>query len=169
MSTHRIRPGKLSDLPRLVEIYNHYVTHAHFTFDTQEFSPDQRRTWFDAFSNSGPHQLLVAKVDGKLVGYACSSRFKKKPAYSRSVETTIYMDVDFVGKGSGQDLYLSLLNALREEGSVHRAYGGVALPNDESVALHERLGFSHVGIYHEVGFKLGRYWDVAWYEKDVSS
>ncbi|MEE8475951.1 MAG: GNAT family N-acetyltransferase, partial [Myxococcota bacterium] len=63
----------------------------------------------------------------------------------------------------------SLLDALRSEESVHRAYGGVALPNPASIALHERLGFSAVGTFREVGFKFDRYWDVSWFEKNLSS
>jgi phosphinothricin acetyltransferase len=65
-------------------------------------------------------------------------------------------------------LYGELINQLIAEESVHRAYGGIALPNDGSIALHRKLGFEHVGSYHEVGFKFDRYWDVDWFEKDMS-
>ena len=68
----------------------------------------------------------------------------------------------------GLALYAELLEALVNEPSVHRAYGGTALPNPESIALHERLGFKLVGTYREVGFKFDQYWDVSWFEKDVS-
>ena len=169
MTTLNIRPGEPDDLPRLVEIYNHYVIHTHATFDTHEVDASQRREWFDAFSASGPHRLLVAEAGGELIGYASSSRFKERPAYNTSVETTIYLDADSVGSGYGQKLYESLLDGIAKEHSVHRAYGVIALPNEESVVLHERLGFKLVGTCHEVGFKFGRFWDVGWFEKDMSS
>ena len=91
-----------------------------------------------------------------------------RPAYDQSVETTIYLDPAFVGRGIGQRLYGALLDAIQSEESIHRAYGGIALPNPSSIALHERLGFGFIGTFREVGFKFGKYWDVSWYEKDVS-
>lgn len=163
-----IRPANERDLPELVRVYNHYVTTTHITFDTQAFTVEERRRWFDSFSESGPYRLLIAKVDDQFVGYASSTAFQAKPAYVQSVETTIYLDPAFVGRDIGQPLYGALLEALRSEKSVHRAYGGIALPNPNSIALHERLGFHLAGTFREVGFKFGKYWDVSWYEKDVS-
>ena len=72
------------------------------------------------------------------------------------------------GQGIGRRLYGALLDAIQSEESIHRAYGGIALTNQSSVALHERLGFGFIGTFREVGFKFGKYWDVSWYEKDVS-
>ena len=73
-----------------------------------------------------------------------------------------------IGKGIGFQLYGDLIDQLIAEETVHRAYGGVAVPNDASVALHRKLGFEHVASYHEVGYKFDKFWDVNWYEKDVS-
>ncbi len=164
-----IRQAEPRDLNRLVEIYNHYVTETHVTFDTEPFAVGARTQWFTQFSDSGPYRLLVAEMDEALVGYASSTRFKQRPAYGTSVETTIYIDPEHLGKGIGRPLYGDLLQRLQKEESVHRAYAGIALPNPGSVALHERLGFVRVGSYHEVGFKLGKYWDVDWFEKDMAS
>jgi phosphinothricin acetyltransferase len=165
----RIRHAARGDLPELVRIYNHYVSATHITFDTVEFSVDQRRAWFDRFSRSGIHRLLVAEVDSRPVGYASSQEFRAKPAYHPSVETSIYLDPEFVGRGLGRLLYTALLETLQAEGGAHRAYGGIALPNPGSVALHERLGFRPIGTFREVGLKFGRYWDVSWYEKELES
>ena len=85
-----------------------------------------------------------------------------------SVETTVYLDPAATGSGLGTLLYGTLIDRLVGDDRLHRAYGGIALPNDASVALHEKLGFEHVGTYREVGRKFGRYWDVAWFEKDLS-
>lgn len=169
MTTLQIRPAKADDLPRIVAIYNHYVLHTHVTFDTEEVAVLQRLEWFDAFSSFGSHRLMVAQSDEQVVGYASSSRFKVRQAYDTSVETTIYMDPDAVGNGIGTRLYGSLLDAVKAEPSVHRAYGVIAIPNEGSVALHEHFGFECVGTCHEVGFKFDKYWNVSWFEKDVSS
>lgn len=163
----QIREGRSEDLPRLLEIYNYYVEQTHITFDTKPVSLDARRSWFDRFSAAGPHRLLVSESNERIHGYASSSEFRTKRAYARSVETSIYLDVDDCGSGFGSALYAALLEMLEEEATVHRAYGGVALPNAASVALHESLGFKRVATFSEVGFKFGRYWDVAWFERTL--
>lgn len=163
-----IRLGEAHDLSRIVDIYNHYVTDTHVTFDTEPFAVGARTHWFTQFTESGPHRLYVGEADEQVVGYACSQPFKVKPGYSTSVETSVYLDPEHTGCGMGTRLYEHLLNAIESEESLHRAYGGIALPNPASIRLHEKLGFVHVASYHEVGFKLGKYWDVNWYEKDLS-
>jgi phosphinothricin acetyltransferase len=87
-----VRPGAGSDLPALSGIYNHFVEHAVATFDVEPFSVDARRDWFAHYDATGPHRLLVAEVDGRVVGYATSGPFRLKPAYARTVETTVYLE-----------------------------------------------------------------------------
>ena len=166
--TISIRAAEARDLHRLVEIYNHYVTETHITFDVEPFAVGARTQWFTGFSATGPYRLYVAENDAAVIGYASSSPFKARAAYNTSVETTIYLDPDWQRQGCGQRLYGHLIDELVQEASVHRAYGGIAQPNPASVRLHEKLGFVHVASYHEVGFKHGQFWDVHWYEKDVS-
>ena len=163
----KIRAGEAGDLNALVEIYNHYITETHITFDVEPFAVGARTQWFTQFAESGPYRLLVADQDGEVQGYACSTRFKSRPAYDTSVETTVYLHPDHTGKGLGKKLYGTLIAELEQEAGVHRAYGGVSLPNEGSVKLHEGLGFKRVATYHEVGFKFGKYWDVSWFEKEV--
>ena len=163
-----IRPGEPGDLARVVEIYNYYVTETYFTFDMEPCAVGGRTQWFNQFSDSGPHRLLVAEQDDVVAGYATSTQFKPRAAYSTSVETSVYLDHDQTGQGIGLALYSALLEVLVSDPSVHRAYGGTALPNPESVTLHERLGFTLVGTYQEVGYKFEKYWDVSWFEIDVS-
>ncbi len=162
-----IRPAAEVDLPALNDLYNHYIEHSIITFDLEPNTLEQRRAaWFVHYAATGPYRLLVGERGGALVGYATSSPFRPKAAYGRSVETTVYLDPARRGRGDGGRLYGALLGALAGE-PVHRAYAGVALPNEASVRLHRRLGFTEVGIYTEVGFKFGAYVDVAWFERPV--
>ena len=161
-----VRPATADDLSTVNDIYNQYVVEAHYTFDVEPMTMEARRDWFTHYGETGRHRLLVAVSEGRVVGYACSSRFRPKPAYDTSVETSVYLAPDAVGRGAGARLYEKLFRALEGE-DVHRAYAGIALPNPASVGLHERFGFKRVGHFTEQGRKFGRYWDVAWYEKPL--
>jgi phosphinothricin acetyltransferase len=163
VTTVTIRAGVLDDLPALTEIYNHYVQTSNATFDVEPFTVAGRRAWFDHYAPTGRHRLLVAEQDGEVLGYATSSPLRPKPAYDTSVETTIYCRPSAVGLGLGSGLYGALLAALADQ-DLHRAYAGIALPNEASVALHRRFGYQPLGVYREVGRKFGRYWDVQWFE-----
>ncbi|MGV9878922.1 N-acetyltransferase family protein [Streptomyces sp. NPDC003006] len=168
----QVRPGVESDLDPLTDLYNHYVRETAITFDTVVFLPEERRPWLLSHPEDGPHRLLVAQEPdsgahpGRLLGYTTSSPFRPKPAYSTSVEVSVYCAPDAAGRGIGTLLYKALFEALEGE-DLHRAYAGIARPNEASVRLHERFGFRHVGTYEDVGRKFGRYWDVAWYERPL--
>jgi phosphinothricin acetyltransferase len=161
-----VRPGGEPDLEKLNNIYNQYVKDTHYTFDIEPMTIEARREWFSHYGPSGRHRLLVALSDDALVGFACSSMFRPRPAYQTSVETTIYLAPDAVGHGAGTMLYSELFRSLASE-DIHRAYAGISLPNPASIALHERFGFKRVAHFTEQGRKFGRYWDVAWYEKPI--
>jgi phosphinothricin acetyltransferase len=163
MEDVRIRHCAPGDYNAIVEIYNHYIENSHSTFDTTPYSIGERAPWFSQFNESGPNQLMVADQDGAVVGFCCSTPFKNRSAYDISVETTVYLSERATGQHIGKRLYETMLNNLSGIG-LHGAYAGVALPNDASVNLHESLGFRKVGTYKEVGWKFGKYWDVAWFE-----
>lgn len=163
----KIRVGEEADLPRLLEIYNHYVEHTHITFDTELVTLEDRHQWFADFGTTGPHRLFVVEAGGSVQGYASSRVFRARRAYDRSVESSVYLAPESGGAGFGSALYERLLDVLREEQGVHRVYGGIAIPNEASVALHQRFGFKLVATFSEVGFKFGRYWDVVWFERSV--
>lgn len=169
MSNVNIRPGLEEDVPRLTEIYNYYVEKTAISFDIEKHSAAVRRTlWFSKYSSTGIYRLFVAELDGFVIGYSTSSQFRERAAYASSVETSIYLDNDYSGRGIGSKLYEALLLALKQTG-VHRAYGGVTLPNASSVALHKKFGYREVGIYREVGYKFGKYHDVSWFEKEIGA
>ena len=165
----QVRPGVEGDVVALTDIYNHYVRETALTFDTDPFAPEQRLPWLRSHPEDGPHRLLVAQEAGDtpgILGYATSSPYRPKAAYSTSVEVSVYCAPDTRGRGLGTLLYKALFEALADE-DVHRAYAAIAQPNEASVRLHDAFGFRHIGTYAEVGRKFGRYWDVAWYEKPL--
>lgn len=155
-----------NDLPRLTEIYNYYVIRSPITFDLEPYTVERRVPWFEQFGATGRHRLLVAEEDGVVLGYAGTVRFRPKPAYDTTVETTIYCSPDSTKKGLGRMLYAALFEAIANE-DIHRIVAGFTMPNPASQALHERFGFKLVGIFHENGRKFGRYWDVAWNERPL--
>lgn len=162
-----LRPAREGDLPRLTEIYNHYILNTPITFDLDPVTVDERRPWLAQFAETGPHCLLVAEEAGVVVAYAGSHQFRNKKAYDTTVETTIYCAPGQTGRGIGPALYAALFEALRGE-DLHMAIAGITVPNPASIALHERFGFTLAGLMHDVGRKFGRYWDVAFYEKRLS-
>jgi phosphinothricin acetyltransferase len=162
-----IRRAVMADLDALLDIYNHYVRETHITFDVEPRNREQRKVWLEAFAPVGRRQCFVAERGTIVLGWASSGPFKDRAAYDTSVETSVYLAPGEGGQGLGRMLYTSLFTALAKE-DVHRAFGGIALPNDASIALHLAMGFRHVGTFGEVGRKFGRYWDVAWYEKSLA-
>ncbi len=161
-----VRTATAADLEAINDIYNHYVAETHVTFDVEPMSIEDRREWFGHYAESGRHRLIVALDGDNVAGFASSSRFRPKPGYLTSVETSVYLAADLVGKGIGSRLYGELFKAIDGE-DVHRAYAGIALPNPASIALHEKFGFKRVAHFTEQGRKFGRYWDVAWFEKPL--
>ena len=161
-----VRHASEQDLAQLNDIYNRYVIETHFTFDIEPMTREARREWFEHYSATGRHRVVVGLSDSSVIGYACSSRWRPKPAYETSVETSIYVAPDAVGRGIGTRLYEELFKQLQGE-DVHRAYAGIALPNQASIALHERFGFKRVAHFTEQGRKFDRYWDVGFYEKPL--
>jgi phosphinothricin acetyltransferase len=164
MADLQIRPARYSDLPLLTEIYNHYIVNTAITFDLKPFTLEERAIWFGEHADTGRHRLLVGEEAGRVIGYASTSQFRNKQAYETTAEASIYCAADVVGRGLGSALYRGLFDAIKGE-DLNRLAAGITLPNDASVALHQRFGFVQVGIFTEVGRKFGRYWDVAWYER----
>lgn len=159
-----VRDAAAADLPAVAAIYTHYVLNTTITFNTQVRTP---REWTERYEEvrSGPYDLLVAEVDGVVAGYVETSRFRPKPAYDRSLEISVYVAPDAVGAGVGGALFEVLFARLAGDVRFHRAYSVIALPNEASIAFHERWGFVHRGTLTEAGHKFGRYLDIAFYER----
>jgi L-amino acid N-acyltransferase YncA len=157
-----VRPAQASDAATIAGIYNYYVHHTVVTFEEEAASvPEMARRISAVQSESLP--WLVAELDGVVIGYTYASKWKTRSAYRRSVETTIYLERGREGRGIGKHLYSTLLTELKSRG-LHVAIGGAALPNEASVALHEKLGFERVATFRQVGFKQDRWVDVAYWQ-----
>ncbi len=109
------------------------------------------------------HPWLVCEEQGEILGYAYASQHRTRQAYQWSVDVSAYVHEQWHGKGIGKALYTSLFALLRLQG-FYNVYAGIALPNPASVALHEAMGMSQVGIYPQVGYKLGEWHDVGWWQ-----
>jgi phosphinothricin acetyltransferase len=166
MGSLLIRPAVPTDLPRLTEIYNHYVVNTAITFDLEPFTIERRIEWFSEHAAAGRHRLLIAEQDGRVLGYASSSRFRDRAAYDTTAETSIYCAPEATGQGVGTVLYRDLFATIAHE-DINRLAAGITLPNEASIALHKRFGFVQVGVFTQVGRKFGRYWDVAWFERPL--
>ena len=162
MTNVRIRSASLTDADAIARIYNYYVQNTVITFEEEPVSAGEMATRI-ADTKAVPLPWLVAEVDGVVVGYAYAGKWKVRSAYRYSVETTIYLAQGCEGQGIGKRLYTELLSLLRSLGA-HLAIGGAALPNDASVALHGKLGFERVATFRQVGFKHGRWVDVAYWQ-----
>jgi phosphinothricin acetyltransferase len=115
-------------------------------------------------ATSRDYPYLVAERDGVFAGYAYASQHRTRAAYRFSVDVTVYIAEAARRSGVGQALYAELLSNLAARG-FHAAFAGIALPNPGSIALHERVGFTSLGIYREVGFKFGSWHDVGWWQR----
>ena len=145
------------------DIYNAYVVASHATFDLAPISETRRLEWFREHDDDR-YRVFVSVADGVVTGYASSSRYRPKAGYETTVETSVYVSPDHLGRGTGTSLYAALFEALAGL-DLHRALAGIAGPNVASVALHRRFGFQPVAHFSEQGRKFGRYWDVDWFER----
>jgi L-amino acid N-acyltransferase YncA/N-acetylglutamate synthase-like GNAT family acetyltransferase len=160
-----IRSATVDDAESIAAIYAPVVRDTAISFELEPPSIDEMR---DRIAKTLPtHPWLVSIDDGGAVrGYAHAGRHRERAAYRWSVDTTAYVREDSRHQGHGQRLYDALFAALVDLGYC-RAFAGIALPNDASVRLHESVGFQAVGIYRRVGFKLGAWRDVGWWQRDL--
>ncbi len=161
-----IRLAREEDAATIASIYRHYVDRTPISFeDSPPDAAEMKRRILG--ERPGYHPWFVAEEGERLLGYAASSPFRSRSAYRWTVETGIYLAADAGGRGIGRELLTTLLGVLERQGYV-AAIGAIALPNEASVALHEKLGFIYAGTYRGVGFKLGEWLDVGLWEKELA-
>jgi len=154
-----IRLAAPEDGPALAAIYAPSVIGSATSFELEAPDGDEMARRIASVSSRTP--WLVCVMRGEVAGYAYASKHRERPAYQWSVDVSAYVRDDFRRRGIGRAMYSSLVAVLSLQG-FRNAYAGIALPNPASVRLHESLGFTTIGVYRSVGYKLGAWHDVMW-------
>ncbi|MBI3509117.1 MAG: N-acetyltransferase [Bacteroidetes bacterium] len=162
---YSIRPIELSDTASALEVYKPYVINTGITFEYEV--PSVREFSERIKMNAADYPWLVCTKNEKITGYAYASKFRPKAAYHWSPEVTIYLAAEAQGKGIGKILYETLFDVLRLQGFVN-AFAGIALPNEKSEKLHTSLGFTAIGLYKNIGFKLNQWHTTRWFQLQLA-
>jgi phosphinothricin acetyltransferase len=155
------RADPTRDAAACAAIYAPYVRETAVSFETDP--PDARQLAERIERFQATHQWLVAEDDARLAGFAYGCPHRERSAYRLAADVSVYVDPQSQRRGFGRALYGELLALLGRQG-FYVACAGITLPNEASVALHEALGFTPVGVYRRIGFKLGSWWDVGWWQ-----
>lgn len=156
-----IRDFEERDIAPAAKLTNHYIEHTSVHFGIHPLRPEEFGAMWTSSRETYP--WLAADVDGQFAGYAKGGRWREREAYARTVEVGLYVDARFHKQGIGRGLYTELLRRLKVAG-FHTAVGGVTLPNEGSVRLHESMGFTKVGVFREVGRKFDQWHDTGWWQ-----
>lgn len=157
---HTVRFAAETDATQMLEIYAPIVEETAISFE--EVPPSRPEMAGRIRTTLERYPWLTCEETGRVLGYAYAAEFRSRPAYQWAVEVTVYVRSGAQRSGVASALYTSLLGILRTQGFI-KAIAGIALPNDASVALHQRFGFKPVGVLQDVGFKLMRWHDVEWW------
>jgi L-amino acid N-acyltransferase YncA len=161
-----IRSVQVSDAAAIARIYHYYVTTTAISFETEPPTADDIAARIE--KATARHSWLVYESEGALLGYAYTSTFRERRAYQATVESTIYLNQTAIGRGIGRALYQALLDDAAVKG-YREALGVIALPNEPSVQLHEKLGFVKVAHLEKIGYKFDRWIDVGIWQKHLNS
>jgi L-amino acid N-acyltransferase YncA len=156
-----IRSATAGDAAAIASIYNWYVANTVITFEVDPVPDDEIARRIER--TSAAHEWLVLERAGEVLGYAYAGRYHERAAYGHTTESTIYLRHGLEGRGLGTQLYRDLVRRIFARGYRH-LIGAIALPNEPSVRLHERLGFAKVGHLAEVGHKFERWIDVGYWQ-----
>ena len=157
-----IRLATAADAEGALEIYAPIVSDTAISFELVPPSVEEMGERIETTVANLP--WLVAEVEQNIVGYAYASRHRERAAYQWSVDVSVYVNENARRQGVARALYRALLDILTELGYC-TAFAGIALPNDASVGFHEAIGFRPVGVYRSVGYKLGTWHDVGWWQR----
>tara|TARA_R110001606_G_scaffold313046_5_gene459689 strand:+ start:295 stop:783 length:489 start_codon:yes stop_codon:yes gene_type:complete len=157
-----VRSATVADANRCAEIYAPFVTDSWVSFALD--APDSEQMSGHIAGILQSHDWLVAEREGAVLGYVYGSEHRTRAAYQTSCDVAVYVDSAYKRQGIGRLLYEALLPRLKDR-NIHAAFAGIALPNQASIALHQALGFDLVGTYREVGWKMGSWRDVTWFQR----
>lgn len=155
-----MRIASETDADAIAAIYAPFVRETVISFELEPPAREEMRRRITDTLASLP--WLVIERDEQILAYAYAGPHRTRWAYQWSVDVSVYVDSQAHRRGYGRRLYHALLNILRAQG-YYTAYAGITLPNEASVGLHEAMGFRPIGVYHNVGYKMGRWWDVGWW------
>jgi len=156
-----IRDINTKDAKEICDIYNHYVLNTIVTFEETAVPDEEMKTRIEKITEKLP--WIVFEENKQIIGYAYASEWKSRCAYKHSLETTVYLRNGQEGNGIGSLLYEELIARLKTN-HYHAAIGGISLPNEASIALHEKFGFEKIGQFKEVGYKFDKWIDVGYWE-----
>jgi len=156
-----IRPATPSDIPAITAIYNEAIASTTATFDTEHKSLDDRRDWMAEHDQR--HPVIVAEVDGRVIGWAALAPWSDRCAYADTAENSVYVAADARGRGAGRALLAELIALARLNG-LHTIIARIAHGNPASERLHVSAGFQHIGTMKEVGRKFGQLIGVHMYQ-----
>lgn len=162
----RVRPCTVDDAAAIATIYNHFVLHTAVTFEEESVTAEVIAARMAEIEASGL-PWLVAERAGGIVGYAYASKWKPRAGYRFSTEVTVYCAPGQAGGGIGSALYAALLPLLSARG-IRNAVGGIGLPNDASVRLHEKFGFVKVAEFPNIGIKFGQWMSVGYWQLELA-
>jgi L-amino acid N-acyltransferase YncA len=159
-----IRKATPADAAAIIGIYNYYVLNTPITFETAVVSLEEMQNRIR--EKCSQFDWIVGEIDGKVIGYSYFGKFRERPAYNGTVESTIILDRTCIGRGFGRQLYSRLIESAGGLG-FHQMIAVIALPNPESTGLHAKLGFQQAGILKNVGYKFGNYIDIGLWQKSL--
>ena len=159
--TTSIRPATTADAAAICEIYNHYVLTTTISFELEAVSTEEMAQRIVEVSAIFP--WLVYEENNELAGYAYLTNWRTRSSYRYSAESTVYLKENYRGKGIGAALYQALIEKSKAL-SLHSLIGGIALPNNASIALHEKLNFKKVAHFQQVGYKFNQWVDVGYWQ-----
>jgi phosphinothricin acetyltransferase len=159
-----IRPVSENDVQDICNIYNYFVENTAISFEEKAISYNEMEQRISTLLIDYP--WLVYEYKGKVVAYIYASKWKTRGAYKFTLESTVYLSSDYQGKGIGTKLYQALFDELATR-SVRSVMAVIALPNDASVGLHEKMGFEKVAHFKEVGYKHKEWIDVGYWQKMI--
>lgn len=157
-----IRAAEITDAAAIADIYNFYVDNTTITFEEQRVSTEEMTQRIRDVRSAFP--WMVIETSSGIAGYAYATKWRARSAYRFSVETSVYLRNGAAGQGLGRQLYEALFEALVSQG-IHVAIGGIALPNEASVRLHETMGMKKIAHFEQVGFKFGKWLDVGYWQR----
>jgi phosphinothricin acetyltransferase len=167
--TFSIREANSSDLQGIVDVINSRILEKfNGILEEDVISSDSRIEWFSQFSTNGPYRIFVACKDQNILGYTCSFKYRDHKTFNKTVETSIYTCSTNIEKGVGSALYSELFKILSKE-DVSTVLIGIAQPNEASLKIHKKFGFTEIGLFKDYFYLRGGYVSSLWMQKNMST